>query len=74
VAWTQADLDTLDAAIIAHGKGQLTQTVTFQDRTVTFEGASLEERLALRAQIAQALAAASSTPKNYRLAATSKGA
>jgi hypothetical protein len=56
MAYTQADLDRLDAVI---ARGEL--TVEFADRRVTYR--SMEELLQARAVIADALAAASSTPR-----------
>ena len=73
MAWTQSDLDALDAAILAHGQGKLIQSIEFSDQVYTFASSDLDERLKLRALIAQALAAAAGTPRNYRLATTSKG-
>lgn len=73
MAWTQTDLDTLDAAIIKHGRGELLESIQFSEQTYTFATATLEERLSLRSTIVQALNAAAGTPKTYRLAATSKG-
>lgn len=74
MAWTSADRDVIKAAIIAKAQGQTVSSVTFQDRTVSYQdGASMEELLQLLAQIEQSLAAEAGTPRNYRLAATSKG-
>jgi len=68
MTWTQEDLDRLDTAIAA---GSGVQTMTFKDQSITFT--SLEEKLKLRSVMVQELAAASGSPKGYRLAATSKG-
>lgn len=73
MAWTQTDLDAIAAAILKLATGERVTSVTFSDRTVTFQSASLDDLLQLQAQISQAIAAAAGTPKNYRLAATSKG-
>ena len=74
MAWTSADRDVIKAAILLRAQGTMISSVTFQDRTVSYQdGASMEELLQLLAQIEQALAAESGTPKNYRLAAVSKG-
>lgn len=70
MAWTQSDLDLIDAAIVAHGRGQLVEEISFSDQTYRFATASLEERLKLRSIIAAALNPGTRT----RLAATSKGA
>jgi len=66
VAWTQADLDKLDAAI---ANGGILQSLTFSDQTFQFR--SIDEMLKLRAVMAQAL---NSQATNHRLAATKKGA
>ena len=69
---TQADLDILDAAILAHASGKLVEVLTFSDQTFNFAAATLAERMAFRVSLAQAIAAAAGTSR-YRLAATSKG-
>lgn len=74
MAPVQADLDAIDAAILKLAKGERVTSVTFRDRTVQYSDATMEQLLSLRAQIAQAIASAAGTPKNYRLGATSKGA
>jgi len=56
VAWTQADLDALNASI-----AQGVRSTTMGDRTVTFH--SLQDMLALRAQMETELAAATETPR-----------
>lgn len=68
MAWTQADLDKLDAAL---ANGSAVQTIAFADQSFTFR--SIDEMLKLRAVMAQALNAAAGGSA-YRLAATSKGA
>lgn len=68
MAWTQADLDKIDAAISG---GSAIQSMTFDGQTYSFRSA--DDMLKLRATIARALSAASSTPSNYRLATTKKG-
>lgn len=65
MAWTQADLDALDAAIAAGGA---VEAMTFGDQSITFR--SLADMLRLRAVMAQALNASN---RGSRLAATSKG-
>jgi hypothetical protein len=68
VPWTQADLDAIDAAILAAAK-QGGGSVQFGDRSVSY---NLKELRALRAVIAgeiEILASGSGT----RYAATSKG-
>lgn len=66
MAWTQADLDKLDAALAS---GAAVQSIAFADNTVTFR--SIDEMLKLRAVMVAALA---SQRNSRRLAATSKGA
>jgi len=68
MAWTQADLDKLDAAL---ANGSAVQSIAFADQTFTFR--SIDEMLKLRAVIAQALNSAAGVSKAVRLAATSKG-
>jgi len=68
MAWEQADLDKLDAALAAGGA---IQRLKFRDQE--FEFRSIDDMLKLRALMAQSLSVSSSDPKNYRLAATSKG-
>lgn len=65
MAWTQADLDRIEAAI---ANGGAVQSMTFGETTITFR--SLDEMLKLRATMTRALAGGSGT----RYAATSKGA
>ena len=63
MAWTQTDLDALDAAI-ASGE----RTVQYDDRSVTYR--SPEEQLHVRAVIKRALdaaAEATSVPKQVRM-------
>jgi hypothetical protein len=67
MAWTQADLDQLDAAI---AKGGAIQRMKFADQEWEFRSA--DDMLKLRSVIAQAVAAATGTGAT-RLAATSKG-
>lgn len=69
MAFSQADLDALDAAI-ASGRG--VRSMTFSDQSVTFN--SIEDMLRLRSVMRQELDATSSTPKTHRFAVTSKGA
>jgi hypothetical protein len=68
MAWTQADLDKLDAALAAGGA---VQSLQFADQTFTFR--TIDEMLKLRALIQSALNAAVGSSTGYRLAATSKG-
>jgi len=68
MAWTQADIDALDAAIAGWGA---IKSFSFGDQT--FERDELDQVLKLRAVIQAALNAAAGTSKAYRLAATSKG-
>lgn len=64
MAWTQADVDALQAAIAA-GRGA--RSITFSDQSVTFN--SIEDMLKLLSVMQQGLA----NHPRYRLAATSKG-
>lgn len=68
MAYTQDDLDKLDAAIAA---GAVLQSIAFADQTFVFR--SIAEMLQVRALIAQALNTAVGTTTGYRVAATSKG-
>ena len=67
MAWTQADLDALDAAIAA-GRGA--KQITFNDQTLVFH--TVDEMRKLRAWISRDLADAAGTP-TYRLAVTYNG-
>lgn len=67
MAYTQADLDALDAEIAA---ARLVKQDTRGDRSTTYR--DLDELLALRAQMAAAVAA-SSGKSRVRYATTSKG-
>jgi len=67
MAYTQADLDTIDAEI---AKIRTVKAMTEADRSVTFR--SLEELTTERARIAAALSAAAGVSR-VRYAATSKG-
>lgn len=69
MAFSQADLDALDAAI-ASGRG--VRSMTFSDQSVTFN--SIEDMLRLRSVMQQEIDAAGTTPRNYRFAVTDKGA
>lgn len=64
MAWTQSDLDTIDAAI-ASGRGA--RRITFADQTIEFH--SVAEMLRLRATIKREVESA----RTHRLAVTSKG-
>ncbi len=64
MAWTQADIDALKAAIAGGAR-----SVTFGDRTVVYH--SLEEQLKALAVMETSVNAA--TRSTYRVAATSKG-
>jgi hypothetical protein len=68
MAWTQADLDKLDAAISG---GAVLQSIAFADQTFVFR--SVAEMIQVRALIAQSLNATAGTATTYRLAASSKG-
>jgi hypothetical protein len=69
MAWTQADLDKLDAAIAAGGS---MQSMTFAGGD-SFTFRSLDEMLKLRAIMQGALNAVTGTSTTHRLAAFSKG-
>jgi hypothetical protein len=68
MAWTQADLDKLDAAIAG---GAALQSIQFADQTFTFR--TLKEMLELRAVMTASLSTADGSSTAYRLGATSKG-
>jgi hypothetical protein len=68
MAWTQDDLDKLDAAI---SSGSGLQSMTFGDQSFTFRG--LDEMLKLRALMQQALSTQAGNSRSHRLAAVSKG-
>lgn len=68
MAWTQSDVDALQRAI-AEGRGA--RSITFSDQSVTFN--SIKEMLDLLSVMQQAVNAAAGRPRNYRVAATSKG-
>ena len=67
MAWTQADLDKLDAAI---SSGSGLQSMMFGDNSFTFR--TIDEMLKLRAVMQQALNATAGT-SSTRYAAFSKG-
>ena len=73
MAWTQTDRDKLAAAIAAHGRGELVETLEFAESSYNFAAATLDERLKLLALMDQELAAAAGTRRSYRVAAISKG-
>lgn len=68
MAWTQADVDAIKAAIAA-GKGA--RSITFSDQSVTFN--SIEDMLKLLAVMQQDVNSAAGTSRAFRFAATSKG-
>lgn len=75
MAWTQADVDEMRAALKRLLMGAAVQTVSYNGppaRTVAYHPADID---ALRAELAQAEAtlARSSGAKPYRVAKTSKG-
>jgi len=67
MAYTQADLDTIDAEI---AKVRTVKATSLADRSVTFR--SLDELTKERARVAAAIAQSSGTSR-VRFAATSKG-
>lgn len=67
MAWTQADIDALDAEIAV---ARSVQSATYSDQQVQFR--PLDDLLKLRAAMAAAVAAAEGTGTT-RYAATSKG-
>lgn len=67
MAYTQADIDALDAEIAAI---RAVKSTTYNDQSTTFR--DLDEVLKLRALMVQQIAAATGTSKT-RYAATSKG-
>lgn len=68
MAWTQVDIDALEAEIAKNGS---VHALSFLDQSTTFY--PLKERLALLEQMKQAVAAASGTPKHIRYVVVSKG-
>lgn len=68
MAWTQDDLDKLDAAIAG---GAVVKQLTFADQTFVFR--DIDEMLKVRTLIAASLSTAAGSSSNHRLAATSKG-
>lgn len=68
MAWTQADIDKLKAAI---ADGAAVQSIAFAEQTITFR--SLDEMLKLLAVMVQEVNAAAGSSKAHRIAATSKG-
>ena len=68
MAWTQADVDALKAAIAG---GAVVESMTFADQSFTFR--SMDDMLKLLALMLQEANAVAGTPSGYRLAATSKG-
>jgi hypothetical protein len=69
MAWTAADLETIERAI-ADGGG--VRALAFSDQSITFS--SLDEMLKLRASIKNELAATSYPPRNIRYVVVDKGA
>lgn len=67
MAWTQSDIDTLKAAIVA-GKGA--RSIAFGDQVITFH--SLTEMRELLADMQADVSSAAGTSRS-RFAATSKG-
>ena len=67
MAWTEDDLNKLEAAIAA-GRG--VRQMSFSDQTIVFH--PVDEMLKLRAAMKHELYGAT-TSRNYRLASTSKG-
>lgn len=65
--WTQADIDELRTRIKAFAG---VESTSFQDQSTSFD---MKGALALLAEMEASVAAAAGAPKNYRLAATSKG-
>lgn len=59
MAWTQSDLDRIEAAIAS-----VTLSVSFQDRTITYR--SMDDLRAARAEIKASLASSGSGPKPVR--------
>jgi hypothetical protein len=67
MAWTQADIDTLKAAIAS---GSVLQAITFGEQTFTFR--TIDEMLKVLAVMQGEVSTATGTGRS-RLAATSKG-
>lgn len=68
MAWTQADVDALKAAL-ADGRG--VRQITFGDQTIQFNSPS--DMLDLLAVMQQDVQTTAGTRKGFRVAATSKG-
>jgi hypothetical protein len=72
MAWSQADLDVLKAAILAIASGTRTITVSYGGppaRSETYQAADLAELRALLAEMERSV----STGQGYRLVTTRKG-
>ncbi|MCE5334394.1 MAG: hypothetical protein LLG06_07360 [Desulfobacteraceae bacterium] len=74
MAWTDADEDTVKAAILARERGEQIKRITAQDgRSVEYaEGASLRDLMSLLSEIRSARNAASGR-RRFVLTSTSKG-
>jgi hypothetical protein len=66
MAYTAADLASLDAAILALATGQRVVSVTFGDRTTQYESARLPELQRLR-EVVAADVARTATPARPRI-------
>lgn len=66
--WTQADIDTLKAAILAR---QGARSIAFEDQVITFD--SIDDMLKLLAVMEAEVATSTGLSTRTRFAATSKG-
>ena len=71
MAYTQTDLDNVQAAIVALGKGELIVEVSLDGRTTKYAQASLDNLKTIKADIEATLTTI--TKKRTRLFTTSKG-
>lgn len=69
MAWSQADIDAVRAAVVALATGKRTVSLSYAGRSVTYGTADLPDLEELLAKMERS---ASSSPM-YRLAKTSKG-
>jgi len=72
MALTQANLDSVDAAILALSTGQRVASVQFGDRSVSYTGAGLPELLKLRDTIAASIPS-TTRPKQFHAYHNGKG-
>jgi hypothetical protein len=74
--WTQQDIDTLRAAVVALASGAAVQTVSYAGppaRTVTYQPINLPAMRSLLAEMVASVRDSSGTRKPYRIGITKKG-